>query len=454
MIKKFFVLIFIGFISSVYSQENLFTFENTLKESTIKINEIFNIVDKSTDKISLSLLDTRNIYSYLFDDSYNKIGEIKSKNLPMSFKELLGSSINKEAYNYYFSNYKKTKFGVYTLDFQKGTAISEKVGLNFEKEHYIESFTIDNTFYLLSVEHNSSKLNIYKFNSSSFEKKALDFSEYQFINKKNQKTNLYNIIKSSKPSKIIEGNSSSIIEAFNEFKIYIDNNNLQISIDDLFYTTQIITIDLSTNNFNYEKIKTPFINAGVSTFKKSNSFLNEGLLFQISSSAKEARFKISELSTKKILKKYTFPISKTITFDPKFIETKKSKRKTKSFLSRMTIHHMGASVSFSKDSYNIEIGSYTPAGNSSGVAPGFGNFSSFNFYNSNDIYSKTINGDFDKNFNYIEVEKDIKVNNLNNYFRKYKDKIEAKTIFKYKEGSVLGFLIKDSRHLRFMKFAD
>jgi hypothetical protein len=171
MIKKSFTLLFICISISIYSQENLFVFQNDLKESTLKINEIFNIVNKTNNNIAFTLADSDSIYNYLFDKKFNNLSRLKSKKLPGRFKILQGSSINNNTYNYYFSNYINSKFGVYSIDFNLKTATSKKIDLNFEKELYIQSLTINDVFYLLSVNENSSIINVYKFSENIFEKK-------------------------------------------------------------------------------------------------------------------------------------------------------------------------------------------------------------------------------------------------------------------------------------------
>jgi hypothetical protein len=473
MIKNIFTLFFICISLSISSQENLFVFQNDLQKSTLKIDEIFNIVNKSNNNVAFTLADSDSIYNYLFDEKFNKLSELKSKKLPGKFKIFQGSSINNNTYSYYFSNNINSKFGVYSIDFNLKTATSKKIDLNFEKELYIQSLTLNDVFYLLSVNENSSTINVYKFSENTFEKKTLDLSQQRFLSAKNKISNLYNIFKNAHNiAKIKKDNALILEDAFSKIKIYSENDSLKISIDESFSLTQLISIDLNLFSFELETIKQPYLQVGNTIFKKSNSFLIDDLFFQIVSSSKTAKLKVSEYSSGKDIKEYQFSIGKNITFNPVKEETKKAKKNSKAFLRKLssTTHQMGISVVSDKNKYQIKFGSYILGGSGGmNMTPGFGSWSmssggsvsfspgspsySYNSYGNSSIISDKITGTFDKNLNYINSTSPSNLyDSAISFEKKNAKRITAKTIFWYDGNLILVTSVKGSKDIRLIEF--
>lgn len=474
--KNYGLLLFIC-ISYLFSnaQENVVTIENSLKSSTSIIKRTFASVDETTQNLAVYIQDSEFIYGYLLNENYKSLNSFKTEILPSKYKVFLGSSTEKGIHNTYFSNKNKTKFVLHTFDFENKTSKINELDLNLENEKFIQSFTNKNVFYILTININTSKLNIYVFNQESIKKEIIDLSQLEFINFLNRKTSLFralDINENQSISKIDNTNPNSLKDAFSETKFYLKKDKIIITLDYRFKFTEMISIDLNNFSHSYNIINQNQKDDITLKFKQSNSFLIDSLIFQTSIIKDNYVFTIKNLKTKKLLKTYNFNKESALTLNKQAPALdKKEKRKTRQFLRKVTNHKMGVNIQKNNDDYEVTIGSYElPKTGAPMFTNNFGNFSignygnviyspgqpSFNFFSysqDKSIIENTITSVFNKN---LKLKKDKlsknTFDNINAFLDEKSKHIITETIFKYKDFTLLAAVITNSNSVMIMKF--
>ncbi|OEK09878.1 hypothetical protein A8C32_10230 [Flavivirga aquatica] len=361
-----------------------------------------------------------------------------------------------------------------------------KIGDPFDK--FIQTATINNTFYLISIRSQTSVLSFYALNDINLKAPVkVNLEKESFINRSNRKTTLHNLftlgstgaVERIDVKKIDESTPNSIDITSEETKLYMKNNKFIFTFDNNRGVVQILTVNPYDYSYTFKTIDKPF-KAEKKLAKKSNSFILNSKLFVITSTKKDMEVNIQDYSSGKLLKKIKLNVNDKITFKNTPIIQEgcvyndyRELESTKKFLRKLTMGDIGISAYKQNNEYLVTIGSekevsrgnggmmMMPMGGFGGVpiaALGSANVffnPTFFAYNS---YSKTksvhIKSLFDLDFNHIDKEIE------NNFFDKIKNHampgnlLAAKTIFKYKDYFILGNYISKSKTYILKKFDD
>jgi hypothetical protein len=233
--------------------------------------------------------------------------------------------------------------------------------------------------------------------------------------------------------------------------------------------SQILKIDLTSFEHSVKTFSQPFIPV-VGIFNRSNSFIKNNKIFQVKTSSKQAKLKITDITSNEILKEETFTNNEIISFEKNIPKTKKGIRESKSFLNKLSVNKMGVSVLYNDGKYKLEVGSYVIGGGSAGVmTSGFGTFSlgasenvsfspgspSYSLYSLGSIFEDetTIEGIFNENLNLIKDGFPSSAYSLvNNFLEDKENLISVKTLFWFKGNLILGAGIKNTKGFSFYSF--
>ena len=458
-----------------FAQENIVSTENHLKTSQSWVRRTFASVNESNDDFSVYLQDEDSVYGYLFDVNYEKVGELKAKALRNKYKTFLGSTSTDKVHFTYFSNNKNTKFSLQSFDFENNLSETKEIDLNLDNEKFLQSFVNKNIFYILSIGKDQSVINIYVFNNEDFKRHVIDLSKITFLNWRKIKTSLYKILdREDVFAKIENGIPSSILNSFNSSKLYLNNKNIFITLDQQFAHTDIISIDLDDFSHTHDSITHNQQDIPNLKFKGSNSFLVDNKLFQTSIIEYEFVFSIKDIETKETLKELRFKNDDVLSFkNGELTLDKIEKKRTKKFLKRATNDIVGLNVFKRNNGYEIELGSYqiqadvnmstvifsNLVGSFVSVSgdliftpsqPSFG-YSSY-LYNAS-INSNTFSGVLNSDLEFNSDEFTENAFDKIKIFSEEKSKfIRAENVFIYKDNMFFCATIKDSKSFLIAKF--
>ena len=472
--NKYALLFFLLSSFSSFSQEEVVSISNDLKTSLSEINRTFASVNESNGDFSVYLEDADSVYGYLFNSKYESISQLKTEDLRNKYKMFLGSTVDNLVHSTYFSNEKNTKFVTQSFDFENNSSSIKEINLSLENEMFLQSFTYNNTFYILSIVKNQSLINLYVFDKSNYTKNTVNLSEITFINWLNRKTSLHQLLlRDDGLSKIVNDVPSSLINSFKYSKLYLNNNKIILTLDQRFQYTEIISINLKDYTHTYNTINHNQEDNAALKFKRSNSFLVDSILFQASIIKEKFVFSIKNLNSNETLKESNFTRDKMISFEnTNAVLDKKDKKRTKRFLRRATNTIVGIDVKKQENAYQIELGSYRLA-QSGGVAMptmGFGTFAmnspgnvtftpgtpsfSFSSYGMNSsVDSNTTEVVLDDKF---EFESDKLSDNVFDKIEKFSEEksdfVNSENIFQYKNYMFYCAALENSKGFLIVKF--
>lgn len=87
----------------------------------------------------------------MFDENFNEVGKLNLPNLDPKFQVFLGSSSNGSEKTIYLSNQNNSKFGLVKFSFENNTNSTKELDINLRKERFIQSVSLKNKFYFLTV---------------------------------------------------------------------------------------------------------------------------------------------------------------------------------------------------------------------------------------------------------------------------------------------------------------
>lgn len=341
----------------------------------------------SDSSLTLFLLDHDDIVGLRFSKDFKLIDSIIVERIDGKNNLLVGHSADKQSYNLFFANKNRSQFTIKNIDFENKTSRIMPLKLEFKKEKYLEAFSYNGKFYVLTVRKMSSVLNIFEFDGKvNLNKRVVDLSEYEFARK--GYFHLYDIFLDEevfpkqvlKITKIESHNPNPLDIASAENKLYCFNGNLLLTVDNEDDNTKLISIDL-----NYFSSEVVFIDQGYiknddNSKTKSNSYLVDNILYQIRASKEELFLRGYSLMTKSLVFEQRVSSGEEICFanTPLFQEggttifTQNSERelnKSKQFLRRMVAGDVGISVYSHSNKLVLTVGGYQHVQNSGGGGP-------------------------------------------------------------------------------------
>jgi hypothetical protein len=505
MFKKSIVLVLMLSNLISFSQEATNSFPLELKGN----RDVFQIVNEANKNVSLFVSDRKEVSSFLLNESMQITDSIKTERPERKYTDIAGYINKDKNIRLYWSSEDHKEIYTQLYDTENHTVLNQEYALSLKNEKFVQNFSENNLFYMVTIVKESNLLKFYIFDiDGKMSEKTIDFNGFRFLDKDNHKSNFYSILREFKKAlnasislqKITPENTTSLTYSSNKRKCYLKNNKLTITIDLSIDFTQLIIIDLNTFTATEKFIKNPYIYYENSLEVDSNSFLMDDKLYQIKSSSSMLKLSIKTLDDT-LLKEYTATETEPIDFKNSDIIQKGTVKsglfpidndrvleKTKQFLRKL--HNASCAISCYNLNGNtlLTLGSVTDL-NVGGVmmpmgAPGFGgaNFGSTSFPNFQFMYVNPtydnfnsyknrkvvfINCLFDKDNNHVSGElkpiafdkiqgflvEDDKQDTLS-FFSNPENKEKSKTVFKLDSNYYLGHYDNKTKRYVIRKFTD
>lgn len=483
-----FIIFFLVFTLNIFSQDLINSFELKLKSN----NDVFQIVDESTNQVNFFVSDRKKIFAFILDNSLEVKDSISTIRPERKFKDILGySSANGKKYIYWATN-KKDEIFSQEFDFssRKTRGISIGFSNGIENETYLESFVSDDKFFILKMNRLSKSLQLYELTNGVMNSFVINTSAMKFFSKDNQQASIYNIINNGdsfvgfdsekKLSKIIIECPSTLTESARKRKLYVIDNMMYITIDNLNSKTQILRVDLTTKESKLFDIDKPVVNHSESEIE-TNSYLIDDKIVQIAVSSKELHLVLKDLSGN-LIKKHVinendkFTINNTPFVRERITGSERELETTSQFLRKIVRSNVGLAIYPLYDNYLITLGSVS-AEMRGGGAPmmgmgGFGmpmgggmtmmmpspaNFMMMGYYNYKGRRSISTKCLFNKELNHIPVElKDLAFDKIKKYEEDYSGytSLKLQTIFRIGTDYYFGCYDGNISQYSFRKFKD
>lgn len=360
------------------AQKEVKVIETNFKGSGFNNKESLAISNKNTGELVILVEDSKYTKLYLFDTNFKLKAELKTDRLQKNFKSFVGYSIDNDVYSIVFTDNKIKRFGILSFNFKTKTLNQDELVVDFEKEKYIKSLTHNDTFYIITASKKSEKVHFYSLsNDKTFKKKTIPFDHFVFANDQNYKKYPVDLFRSvgwfgSGSIVRIDSNSPNSIEnTSSKNKLYQTKNELIFTTDVLKGETRIIKVDMNDFSVTSSSFEKPVIfptEPGFPVSYKHNSFIHNGILYQLSINSKEMKFVAIGLDSKTKLKEINLKKEDSITFKngpiiqeggSSFQSARIRKlEKTSKFLRKVGNSDVGITAYKKSDTLQLTIGGY------------------------------------------------------------------------------------------------
>lgn len=490
MKKQLLAFVFCTISTFIYSQELTSSFPIELKNN----RDVFQIVNDSLKQTSFFISDKETVRFYLLDEKLIYKDTISSPRPEKKFKDILGYSGNKINPTIYWATTSKDKICAQAFDLQNRKVSIKEFELKLSKndEKYLQIFSENNKFYILTIKLNSDALTLYVFENNQLKEKEINLNTFKLYKNNHEYSNIYKIFSigvyeepiqnSFEIAKISPESVTSLSESAKKRKCYSNKNQIIISLDYHNVMTQLITIDLKSFKASLKNISKPIFDNLPIEEVKSNSFLIDNKLLLLTLHEKELNLSIKDLENN-LIKEYKihdyddFKIKNSTFSRKKYSGTERELATTEQFLRKIVRSNISISAYNLNGNYLLTLGCVSPEARSGGgmgmggigmgmggmaIAGGFAamnfmqpiNFIGYNFYSYGN--RRTITTDCLFTFDFIHLESKLETLAFDK-IQDYKDantQNEAETIFKINNIYYLGFYNSSSSEYNFLKFTE
>lgn len=463
------LFLFLIVSSSIVLGQNLVL---TIEGEHRNIKQAFNVVDPLTNNFVLFLEDGDQLEGIMYDKDYNELSRATAPMLSSQYKVIIGSIFKEDKVSFLMNTSNGKNYAAMTFDFSKGNAFVQELDFKLKGERFIQAISAGENIYLISVPKKSSQFNVYEFTANlQHTLHEVVLEEGAVVDRKERPIKLTSALKPSGASKM-DLNAPHPLEATaNKFKLYHKNKDVFITLDYFSEFTQLLKIDLNTFIASSNRIYKPKIN-GLKSGIRTNSFINDDKLFQITTNSDEFKFQVYSLDSNEVIKEYSLKDDEEISFKNTPIIQKggdlnayREMEKTTKFLRKISQGHLAVSVYKENGVSEITFGSTKEKENTSMMIAGAilggmagvlvmasidGLTSSYGLYKN--TASVRITGLFDADFNHVKGE--IAGNPFDKIKTASKEKKgnKAEIVFRLNNAYLWGSFDKKTKEYQLFKF--
>jgi hypothetical protein len=455
------------------SQELVKSLNLNLDKST----EAFQIIDEETNDINLFLNNKKTITSLRLNEKMIILDSL-SADKPDKNAQVLGTVVFEGKPTVYWSISNQKKIISQTFDIQNSKTTSATFDLAFKNEVYLKAISVKNRFVVLSLLKDKNALKLYLLNTNgNLETKEINLDGLRLYHRSTLLDTFeeaFDPLESSYSLELIDSKSPiSLSQSAKKRKCYVNNNQINISIDTDVTYTHLFTIDLEKYSIvgkTYQNTPNKFFN---SSELNSNSFLKDDKLYQIKTSSSKAIFTIKNLDDA-VLKEYEISNDKPITFknseviqENGSINNKRTLTETSQFTRKINNLNVGISLYETNNQYYTTLGSVSEVKESNGVIYGamFGAVGTLLYYavsnpvleNFNSYANRKVvyfDSLFDQNGNHIQgALKPLAFEKIRKFLSDKKD-LTSHTVFKLDTSYYLGYFDVKSKQYSILKFTE
>ncbi|MEH0157341.1 hypothetical protein V6R21_24725 [Limibacter armeniacum] len=485
MIRTLFFILLTFLSTNLFAQELLWQKPIKLSSGVNDKREAYALENKEKGELLVFLMDNQSIYLSVLDEEVNTVNEFIIDRPLKKYTTLLGGCIEGNDYTLFFLEDRKTSLCIVTINAEANTSKISEMPYQMPKETFLEAFTYNNEMFLLNIEHKSSRVKVYNLTKKGFQSfDVVDFEDQ--LKTMGQEKDLSRLLESNKSLlrltlspkiKKVDNHMPNSIEVVGaEHKLYVEDSKVWITLDHEEAKTIILSFDLN----EYVPRGTQVFHRGITAMNplalESNSFYQQGKLYQVVVSSDEMCLSVTDLVKGVRLKEHrvkkddeiSFKNSPLVQEGGSTIFSQGSKReltKTRKILRKMVDSKPGVSV-YPMDNYlEVTIGSYKEMKGNAPMMGGFGpgipagnffysaSFSfSVNYTMTKATYFKSI---FEKE-SFEHINGNIQMNAFDKakeFTDKYGDQVsKAQTIFRWNDYYLLGYYMNGTYDFR--KFTD
>ncbi|CAM1367866.1 hypothetical protein [Tenacibaculum xiamenense] len=364
--KKTLLIVLLTLYSSINNAQELISeFNHSLKTSRSKQKDIYPLVNTKDNSFSIFIADAKKAYCYKFDNNFRLTHQLQFDNKLRKYKQIIGYSFLENGdYKVYLKN-KKNDFLEVSFLFEEKRSTSKEFKLLTDYETYLQSFTLNNKFYLVSSAKKVNGLYFYTFDTETPKRNKIDLTKIKALSIDNQKVDLMSALLESKEPllKFDQSSPQSIVTSSTSYKMFLNDRTVTFLLNNNSNFTQILRVNIDDFSANFEKINNP-LETTKRRHKKSNAFLNNDHLFSLAVSKDSLKLKITPFNDRENFTEYSVSKKDSIDFKNSSIRYsaggKYKKNTSKNLIRQMRYGKPSINVISNNNKYNLTIGCVLP----------------------------------------------------------------------------------------------
>lgn len=432
----------------------------------------FKIKKEQPEIVNAQNTITKDVFVFIASDSltilkYNSALFLKDKFVTsrqfVENRSLLGYSFSEDGNPtlYWFSGEEKsiilTKYYI-----ENKTSRALKFQIPLDEKSILTYYQKDNNFYLIMREKMKEALTAFIFKNGMAEERFLDFSSFQFRDRKTQQKTFNQILNENPIEKMDSGEYNPLYKVTAKSKLYTLPNRLILTLDQSFRKTQLFDINLDNLEIKEKTFVKPI---GAKNPKTSNSFYHENKLYQLNVNSDELLFDIKDYESGESLKSFAVTKKDTIRFanSPLLMQIEnrppKQIKNTAKFLKELSSIDIGVSVFKNRQNLFLTLGgsgsdSKNISVNGFNFDDFFGDFPSNNYYNIETNYSVFFESVWTKKLDVTAGNREpFATDKIYNFLDSHKEAMIPNSI-KLNNYTILSYYDVDAKEIVLRKFED
>lgn len=461
MKKLIFLLLLISLFESASAQTILNSFPIELKKSSSYF-QILNAENQQQDYFAF-IAEKEKVTVLKYNSALFFKDSISIPRPDKNFDFMVGTTFSADGNpNLYWSSKDYETIKVYTFDFKTHSTSSLVFVNDFEREKVVDVFVVANEVNIATITPD----NQLKFTNFS----NIGKSEY-FVSLSSNNTAIENS-KDNVFSELILENGITVIDSklftplyigVAKVKRYLNEKEFILTFD---YKGQTTVFSIDLEDFSVEKQLFPY--EKLAEESKSNSYLHQNVLYQITANSEALSFSAIDFETKEKIASYQANSKDEITFknSPLLLQSESGKtrqlKKTSQFLSKIDYGNVGLTV-YSSPNYNLfTIGGVREVASGGSLLLGLGltvggafggtyvDASTFSENNSQSIYFESY---FDTNFKHvIKPFQPLYIDALGDFLNKNHPSVQ--NVIPYQNYVILNYYNSKTKEFMMRKFED
>ena len=219
-----------------------------------KNKTVFQVVNDSTKETTIFVSDKEKVKAIRLNKEMQITDSLSTERLnPKIYVAMIGYNESKSNINLFWTSSNHKDLFIQKFNFNKLNSENKTYTLPLKEETFVQNFSQNGNFYIMTVLKNSDKLKLYVFDTDGkLEEKIIDLTGFRFFKSDYQKTTIYGVLNESyyatelpfSLQKIRPENPTSLVESSKRRKCYSIGNTIVITLDSNLDYTQLITLDL------------------------------------------------------------------------------------------------------------------------------------------------------------------------------------------------------------------
>ncbi len=463
------LLLFLS-IQSASNSQTVLSRQNFDFQKSDKLNQIINAVNEQSKEFYVIAADKRDLIVYKYNRAFFITDSIR-----IVFQDRedyivpLGCSFDDDGNpTVYWASEDYMKVQAFSLNFQTKSAVTKHSTYTFKDEQLLFTFQAGNQLnFLASGEKsaNENQLKIYTFINGTSTASIVDLSVLKFSDQRNNTISVKELFENNPPELIDSKAYVPLVTGASKSKLFIDQNNLILTLDHKLAETQLINISLENFLFTEKLVPQQQLPSGAG---ESTSFYHSGKLFQLKFNQEELALSVFDFATQQTIKHFAAGKSDDIKFrnSPLLMQIESNRprefKNTKKFLNKAANATAALTVYRTPDHFLLTSGAVRPIASTgdvmigllamgAGLSDGGVDLATINRSNVQSYFFETL---LDTKSEHVEVtQTPIAADLLSQFMSDAKD-VSHETITPFDNYLVMGYFDKKAKSYILRKFED